>query len=284
MRLEERSRVLFCDFDGEFEMADALSEVGYLVDQIRPESLRSVTVGEHAVYLFAFGKPETTAKVLKITEKLKLAELLTPILLFCRGVASPEFLNHQSQRLAAEAYIANSNSEAELLDRLEELLGLPRLPNLDWGYSNKDFEKEAESYRQRIALLESELLQLRESASSLDKALEAQRNYYKPKLKAMLEGQKLQVQSEIERLRVNLSEVEAKLLDREARIKELEQAQQNQQRKLQVLSASHKKAQDSLRSFYQKKLRDQKKLIDQLLSEKEPKGNTTEILKKPSGS
>lgn len=272
----ERSRVLFCDFDGEFEYSDAIREIGFLVDQIRPESLRSVTVGEHAVYVFGFTRLDTTSKVLKIAEKLKAAELLTPIILCCRAQAAPNFLNHQSHSYAADVYIASEQSTSPLLDALEELLGLPPLAanqvNLSNGQSEQNNE-ELETYRQKVRELESELSELKEEASSLDKALEAQRNFYKPKLKAALEGQKLQVQSETERLKVRLSEIEAKLLEREARIKELEQSKRNESKKIQALSQSHKKAQESLRSFYQQKIRDMKKTS-------ESKESTTEVLPK----
>lgn len=259
------SRILFCDYDGDFEYADVLSSLSYVVDQIRPESLRAVNVGDHALYLFSFESREKTHEVLEVCEKLKAAELYTPIVLLCRSEPAPEFLEHQRKsHLKADAYLAHLRSEAQILDCLDEFLGIPKPFFLRHPVEPKAEETKTEVLKKdeavevlqkQVASLEAELLQVREEAVALDKALEAQRNFYKPKLKAMLEGQKLKVQSETESLKVRVAEVEAKLLDREARIKELEQSRKNYKKELRALNESHQRAQEKLRDFYQSKIK-----------------------------
>lgn len=285
------ARLLFCDYDGEFLYADVLSSLGYAVDQIRPDGLRGVTVGEHSVYIFSFEKPENTAKILKICDKLKSAELLTPIVLMARGNTRPEFLNHKSSEHAADAYIVNCSSEAKLLDVLDDLVGLPSSPLIGKPIFAQDdsaeLNRKIEKYESRVSELEEQLETHKGQATSIDKALEAQRNYYQPKLKAMLEGEKLRVQTETEQLKCKLSEVEAKLLEREAKIKELEQAQGNQDGKLKQVQESHQKAQESLRSFYQQKIRQLNKKLQSLSeseatdSDSEDFGRTTDIIERP---
>lgn len=268
-----------------------LSSLGYAVDQIRPDGLRGVTVGEHSVYIFSFEKPENTAKILKICDKLKSAELLTPIVLMARGNTRPEFLNHKSSEHAADAYIVNCSSEAKLLDVLDDLVGLPSSPLIGKPIFAQDdsaeLNRKIEKYESRVSELEEQLETHKGQATSIDKALEAQRNYYQPKLKAMLEGEKLRVQTETEQLKCKLSEVEAKLLEREAKIKELEQAQGNQDGKLKQVQESHQKAQESLRSFYQQKIRQLNKKLQSLSeseatdSDSEDFGRTTDIIERP---
>jgi hypothetical protein len=91
---QSSGRILFCDYDGHFLFADTLSRVGFAVDQIRPDALRQVGVGDHEVFLFSFGLPDSLPKVLKTCEKLKFAELKTPIALLARELMGPDFLNH----------------------------------------------------------------------------------------------------------------------------------------------------------------------------------------------
>lgn len=261
----ELSRILFCDYDGEFEYADSLSRIGYLVDQIRPDSLRSVNVGDHSLYLFSYESAEKTEEVLEICERLKAAELLTPIVVLCRRKPHEKYLAHgKTSHLQADAYLAEPKSEASVLDTLDELLGNPepfylrniRKKHEDQTKTEHLNEPEKMSFLQeRVNGLERELEEVRDEASALDKALDAQRKFYKPKLKAMLEGQKLQVQSETEQLKVRVAEVEAKLLDREANIKELTQFKKNQKKMLQSVLQSHQKAQEKLRKFYQNKIK-----------------------------
>ncbi|TVQ79753.1 MAG: hypothetical protein EA369_04140 [Bradymonadales bacterium] len=249
----DSSRILFCDYDGEFEFADKLTRVGYLVDQIRPEALRSVTVGEHAVFILSFVEEESCKKALRVCEKLKEAELNTPLVLVYRSGQDPSFLNHQSEKKAADAYLLNPVSEAPLLDSLAERIGLP--PARFLAKEKKILIERDEESEEKIKALEEELHRLRGEATSLDKALEAQRNFYKPRLKALLEGQKAEKQTEAEKMQVRLSELEAKLMDREARLKELEQSRKSSQMKIEKLMAAHQQAQASLRQFYQNKIK-----------------------------
>jgi len=281
----QASRVLFCDYDGDFEFADVLTQLGFVVDQIRPEGLRGVTVGEHSVYIFSFEKQENIKKALSTCEKLKSAELFTPIIMMSRGSTPSEFMNHQESSKAADAYVSNSTSPGRLLDSLDEIIGAPfpyRLKVSSVQVSDAKEQEEIQEYTKKISQLEKEMEELREAASSYDKALEAQRQYYTPKLKALLEGQKLKVQSETERLKVRLSEVEAKLLEREARIKELEQLKRNQKKKMQSLVESHQKAQQSLRSFYQNKIRRLGKDEDEASPNLAEEDSVTDILPKTS--
>ncbi|MBN8554127.1 MAG: hypothetical protein J0L93_01675 [Deltaproteobacteria bacterium] len=241
-------RVLFCDYDGEFEYADTLSKIGYIVDQIRPDALRQISVGEHQVYIFMFQAEEHMKKAMRTCEKLKAAELTTPIFLLNRAPATPTFLNHKTATGAADAYVANPSSENVVLDALETLVGCP-VPislkgNIQLLQEEKDRLEEIEEYRKRMTELEKKIEDLQGDRSKTEEALEAQRNFYKPKLKALLEEQKIQVQSETEQLKFELSEVEAKLLDREMKIKKLEEAIKSQE-----------KAQNTLREFYQSKLK-----------------------------
>lgn len=249
----ELQRVLFCDYDGEFQFADALSRVGYLVDQIRPEALRSIMVGEHLAYVLSFESPESCKKALRVCEKLKLAELKTPIILLYRKGQDPTFLNHKATEHAGDAYLLNPSSEAALLDVLADKIGLS--PLRFFASQDGESQKQIEEYENKIKAMEAELMNLKGAATSLDKALEAQRNFYKPRLKALLEGQKAGSQTESESLRVRLSEVEAKLLEREAKLKELEQSKKSHEMKVQKILSSHQKAQQSLRQFYQEKIK-----------------------------
>lgn len=258
--MEAGNRILFCDFDGEFECADDLTRLGYLVDQIRPDDLRSVAVGDHCLYVFSFGKIETTPEVLRICRKLKSARLPTPIALLSRAEdVSEEFTEHRSSSHAADDYVHGASLLENLLDCLDRFTKSP-FPLSLRGSSQvapriQNEEDDHRDYEAEINQLQKELTELRESSQQMDKVLEAQRNFYKPKLKALLEGQKMQSNSEVDQLLVKLSEVEAKLLEREARVHELEQFKKKQKDKVQRLLSSHQKAQQSLRHFYQEKLK-----------------------------
>lgn len=239
-------RVLFCDFDGPFDFSDTLSSIGYVVDQIRPDALRQISVGDHDLYLFSFDTDEHQKKAIKTCEKLKQADLKIPIILMNREVVSPEFLNHQGSRYAADGYVARPQSPAVLLDAIERLIGVPVPLSLKGNVQIvSDDREELETARIKILELQKEIESIQsehhKNGESLEKALEAQRNYYRPKLKALLEEHSVQLQTETERLKVRLSEIEAKLLERESRLKEVE--------------GNHEKALSKLREFYQNKLR-----------------------------
>ncbi|PIR21757.1 MAG: hypothetical protein COV44_11535 [Deltaproteobacteria bacterium CG11_big_fil_rev_8_21_14_0_20_45_16] len=253
-------RLLFCDYDGEFRFADVLSRLGFLVDQIRPEGLRSISVGEHSLYIFSFEESKNSQKALKTCEKLKSAQFLTPIVLVNRNKPTPDFINHKHEEKRADAYVFNCESESPLLDVVDGILGTPLPPEMklstgSFRSPDPEFLEKIKNYEDQVSSLNKELEDLRQASSVMDKALEAQRNFYKPKLKALLDGQKVQLQTETERLKFKLSEIEAKLLDREARIKELEQVKNNNERKIDKIVASHQKAQQNLRVFYQEKIR-----------------------------
>jgi DNA repair exonuclease SbcCD ATPase subunit len=253
-------RILICHFDAGCEAAGDLRSVGYRVDEVRVDDLKSVHVGDHDVYIFTFKQEDQLSSLLKMTEKLKAAQLQTPMILVSIQKPPIEFFEHQKKKFKADAYVTLAGrSSAEILDFVENMIGLPEpmMPN-DPEFRGMD-SKDQNQYESKVRELEDELQQLRQEASSLDRALETQRNFYKPKLKALFEGQKLQVQSETEQLKFKLSEIEARLLEREARVKELEQSQANYDQKLKRAEASHRKAQESLRSFYQRKLSDGKK-------------------------
>jgi chromosome segregation ATPase len=114
----------------------------------------------------------------------------------------------------------------------------------------------------RIESLEQDRNQDKES---IDKALEAQRNFYKPKLKALLEDQKIQVQTETEKLKFDLSEVQAKLMDREMKL-----------RKLEVQVQEHEKSQAKLREFYMQKLKvleQEKRDLENVLEDEDTKAS-----------
>lgn len=260
--MEAGNRILFCDFDGEFELAEDLTRLGYLVDQIRPDGLRSVAVGDHCLYVFSFGKIETTPEVLRICRKLKSARLPTPIALLSRAdTVSEEFTEHRSSSHAADDYIHGASLLEGLLDCIDRFtkspfpLSLRGSSQVAPSIQKAEEDHDGRDYEEEIKQLQKELTELRESSQQMDKVLEAQRNFYKPKLKALLEGQKMQSNSEVDQLLVKLSEVEAKLLEREARVHELEQFKKKQKDKVQRLLSSHQKAQQSLRHFYQEKLK-----------------------------
>jgi hypothetical protein len=214
-----------------------------------------VAVGDHQLFLFSFGQKDSLSKVLKTCEKLKFAELSTPIALLARDSMGPEFLNHQKSKYAADIYVSNPASESGLLDALEPVLGCPIPAHLKAArlYSSEDPEgqKLIEGLKVQILQLEDEVQNLR----GLSKEAKDQQEAMKPKLKALLEGQKLQFQTESERLRVQLSEVEAKLLDREARVKELESTQDRAKKNFEEIVRQHEKAQATLREFYMNKLK-----------------------------
>ncbi len=265
------SRILFCDYDGDFEFASQLSQIGFAIDQIRPDSLRQVAVGDHQVFLFSFGQAESLTKVLKTCEKLKYAELSTPLLLLARSAMGPEFLNHQKTKLAANAYVSNPASEGQLLDALDSLVGCPLPPHLKgakfFSSDHSEAEQTVEKLKNQVAELEQQIAELKEKTAKAD---EPREDSWRPKLKALLEGQKLQFQTESERLQVQLSEVEAKLLDREMRIKDLESLTEKAKKKLDEVSSQHEKAQDTLRGFYMTKLKaleQEKKELEQKLAQ-----------------
>lgn len=248
----ELSRLLFCDYDGEFKFAEVLSQLGYAVDQIRPDALRQVTVGDHSLYIFAFENDGEMRKALATCEKLKQASLPTPILLLNHAPATPEFLNHKVATYHADAYVSNPHSENSLLDALDPLVPCP-VPSalkgsLHFIREEQEIREALSRYKTQVTELEKKIEELEQTRNldkeSIDKALEAQRNFYKPKLKALLEDQKIQVQTETEKLKFELSEVQAKLLDREMKL-----------RKLEAQAGEHEKSQAKLREFYMQKLK-----------------------------
>jgi hypothetical protein len=248
---EDGCHLLFCDYDGEFPFSETLSKLGFLVDHVRPDSLKHVTVGDHEAYIFSFRKPENEKYALTTCERLKIAELPTDILLLNMGPATPEFLNHQNSQHSADAYIVNPKSITPLLDALDSLVGCPIPTSMKGSLQLLQDEKERraslDSFKNRIAELEAKIQELegvRKTSDSL-----------KPKLQALLKGQKLQFQTETERLKFQLSEMEAQLLEREARIKELEAAREKNKLKLEELTRNHEKSQQAIRDFYQQKIK-----------------------------
>ncbi len=250
--LEGVPRLLVCDFEAQFTFCDVLSRVGYLVDQILPDALKHVTVGDHDLYLFAFQTDASMQKALKIVEKLKTAELSTPIFLLNFSPPSPEFLNHQKSPGAANAYLAAPRSENVILDMLDRLVGSPVPSSLKGRLQFLAQDEEQKEYMQkhkdRIGELEQKVRELEEAKfDSLDKALEAQRSLFKPKLDALMKGKELQHQTETEQLKFALSEMEAKLLDRESKLKKFEEGSEEKH--------ADDKALQALREFYQAKLK-----------------------------
>ena len=243
--------VLFCDFEGAFPYCETLSQLGYQVDQILPESLKHVSVGDHLVYVFAFADEENMESAFKISEKLKRAQLKTPIMLLYLSGATPTFLNHQSMsKNPADAYVADPATESVVLDAIDSLVGTPIPPGMKGVLTqfeeNEEQRQVMDLYRRKIHDLETKLKETEgvQSGINIDKALEAQRKLSKTKLDQLLKGQKLQLQTETERLQVQLSELQAKLMDREARVKELERDREN-----------HEKALQKLREFYLHKIK-----------------------------
>jgi hypothetical protein len=267
-------RILFCDYDGDFAFADMLSRVGYVVDQIRPEALRQVAIGEHQVYVFSFELLDSLSKALKTCEKLKFAELSTPIVLLARQSLGPDFLNHKTTRYAANLYISHPSSDGALLDAMDSVVRCPLPPSTKtsrvFGQDDGASDKMVMSLKAQIAKLESQLSELRGDREKTSREIEEQRDALKPKLKALLEGQKLQFQTESERLKVQLSEVEAKLLDREAKIKDLELQSERITQKIEEITSQHEKAQKTLREFYMSKL----KAFESEKKDRDQKGST----------
>ncbi len=247
----DSSHLLFCDYEGEFPFSETLTHLGFLVDHIRPEALRHVTVGDHQAYIFSFKSQENMRNALSTCERLKAAELSTSIVLLYMSQPTPEFLNHDRSQYRADSYVANPSSPTPLLDALDMLVGCP-IPSSMKGslqllQDEKDRRTEVDVYKKKIKTLEDKIAQL-EGARSVDQNI-------RPKLQALLKGQKLQFQSETERLKFQLSELEAQLLDREAKIKDLESTRQKHREKLEELTHSHEKAQQALREFYMNKIK-----------------------------
>ncbi|MDB5037971.1 MAG: hypothetical protein JWQ35_1499, partial [Bacteriovoracaceae bacterium] len=105
-----------------------------------------------------------------------------------------------------------------------------------------------EGYKARLQELELKIAQLEGARRATDSI--------RPKLQALLKGQKLQFQSETERLTFQLSELEAQLLDREAKMKDLEGSREKFKHKLEEVTKNHEKSQQALREFYQGKLKE----------------------------
>jgi hypothetical protein len=269
-------RVLLCDFDGAFQFAEELASVGFLVDQIRPDALRQVAVGDHDLFLFSLETPDGLNRALRTCEKLKAAQLTTPIALWSRKQIGPEFLNHQQSNLAADLYIHAPRSVSHLLDEICELLDCPLPPHLKSNSffleGDIDAEKIIQEYRSHIAQLEEEIGKLRAQTSG-GEPLEEKEDL-RPRLKALLEGQKLQFQTESEKIKIQLSEMEAQLLDREAKTHELESLVAQLYKKMDEISDSHEKAQSTLRAFYMQKLQmmeSEKKELEQKMTSQPPR-------------
>jgi hypothetical protein len=244
--------LLFCDYEGDFPFSEILSKLGFLVDHIRPDALKHVTVGDHQAYIFSFKSDESSKQAILTCERLKLAELPTAIILLNMAAATPEFLNHSKSKCAADAYISNPPSVTPLLDALDSLVGCPIPSSMKGSLQLLQDEKERrasiEDYKTKIIELEGKMAELEGARKSSDSL--------RPKLQALLKGQKLQFQTETERLKYQLSEIEAQLLDREAKIKELEFAREKNKLKLEELTKTHEKSQTALREFYQNKIKE----------------------------
>ncbi len=244
--------LLFCDYEGDFRFSETLSKLGYLVDHIRPDALKHVSVGDHNVFIFSFQSHENEQLALSTCEKLKIAELPTAIILMHLGKPSVEFLNHGESKNRADYYIHVQATEGVLLDALDKIVGCPFPPALKGSLhllrEDRDRAAQIDLYKNRIRELEKKISELEGAMSKTDDTL-------KPKLQALLKGQKLQFQTETERLKIELSEIEAKLMDRELKIRELESARDKQKVVLEEITVTHEKAQQALREFYQKKLR-----------------------------
>lgn len=255
----EQARLLFCDYDGDFELAKKLSRSGYLIDQIRPDGLRSVAVGDHIAFVFHFAKPESTSSVLKTCEKLKAAELSTPIILVCREKSNSDFLNHRQAPHHADFYFLGDEVLKDLASVLTEQLGA--VPASDVPDENTErteilSKTEKVSLKDRLVKLEQDLESALKESEKLKRELKAHRDSVKPKLKALLEGEKKKAQTETERLKVRLSEIEAKLLDREARLQELQRQQDQADERFTKLKESYQKNQQLLKEDYAKKIRE----------------------------
>lgn len=243
--------ILYCDYENEFPYSETLSRIGFLVDHVRADALRHVTVGDHRVYIFSFKTKPNMQEALATCERLKAAGLPTAIVLICLFQPGPEFLNHESSHYHADAYVANPSSVTPILDVLDSLVGCP-IPSSMKGslqllQDEKQLRAHLEDYRRKVKELE-ERLEKAEGSKNSDLSL-------RPKLHALLKGQKLQFQSETERLKFQLSELEAQLLDREAKIKDLESVRNQEREKIEALVVNHEKAQKALREFYQAKIK-----------------------------
>ncbi len=276
MGVSSPGRILLCDFDGAFQFAEELASVGFLVDQIRPDALRQVAVGDHDLFLFSFETLDGLNRALKTCDKLKAAQLSTPIGLLARAQLGPDFLNHQQSSSPADLYVHAPRSVSVLLDELSEILGCPLPPHFKSNsfFLEGDVESEnlIEEYRAHIAQLEEEVRNLRRR--NLDEPHSEDKEDLRPRLKALLEGQKLQFQTESEKIKIQLSEMEAQLLDREAKTHELESLVAQLYKKMDEISESHEKAQNTLRAFYMQKLQlmeSEKKELEQKMTSQSPR-------------
>jgi hypothetical protein len=255
--MESGHRILFCDYDGDFEVADRLSLSGYVVDQIRPSGLRAVTVGDHAVYLFSFQSASHLESVLKICHKLKSAELQTPIVLMNLGEILKSFDDHAQTPHSANFYVQGENPEEQIIEILAN--GLQLSPAQLFSASSEGFalgSLKDDEITLRMRSLETELETLRAELEQSKKEIARKGDDLRPKLKAMLEGEKKKAQTETERLKVRLSEVEAKLLDREARLVESQRQIDALRVKMIQVKDSAQKSQAQVRDFYVKKIRE----------------------------
>jgi len=251
----ERGRLLFCDYDGSFELADRLSLSGYLIDQIRPDGLRGVTVGDHSVYIFVYEKKSNGKAVQKICEKLKGAELLTPIIVVNRGGEKND--NATTRIDFADFNLVGNSPEADLKKILRDQLQI--LPPDMISEQTEVFALDPQienDLMSRVKQLEASLKSLSDENEKLKAKKDVPAEDLRPKLQAMLEGEKKKAQTETERLQFRLAEIEAKLLDREARLRDLESQQAHIKNRAYQMKDSFQKAQTSLREFYMSKIRE----------------------------
>ena len=102
--------LLFCDYEGDFPFSETLSKLGFLVDHIRPDALKHVTVGDHQAYLFSFKTAENSKAALATCERLKGANLPTAIILLSMSPVTAEFTVHQRSKNAADADVSQPTS------------------------------------------------------------------------------------------------------------------------------------------------------------------------------
>lgn len=252
----EHYRLLFCDFDGGFEYADFLMNFGYFLDKIHPSSLRHTSIDEYQICIFSFRNPSGLEHALKACDELKSASFSSPIVLLNESQGVIDFIVDHDQAINyANAYCNIEEGLAALFDTLDCLHKSSQraAEKLYDTASDEDRDERniVHEYECRLRELQ-EKLQTLESQSA--ETLEAQRNFFGAKLKAaLLESQKRQ--NETASLLVQLSEIEAKLLDREVKIKESEYFRDKNQQRLNEIRSTHERAQQAIRQFYQNKIR-----------------------------
>ncbi len=255
-------RILFVDGDEKSgrEFETALRELNYnLVHVSSFEEASPILTHEHLDLILAF--TDGPAKGFELTElaRKQIKTKKTPVVLLSLAKdAEQKFSTHKARPNRANAYVKLPVPTEDVVDWIEQMIGLPAAP------------------QERVDTFKTQFPSLHEKSGAQFNPPNKDMDVLLNELQEELEkerGEKMQFKDELTLLKSNLAEKDRELLKRDKLFEDLKKDSQTAQNELIGLRSvfeeaeqKHKRAQNALREYYRSKIELPEKLENKVAS------------------